>query len=284
MKVIQDPQAMSNYAQGLRRRGKSIGFVPTMGYLHAGHLSLIKRARKETEVVVISIFVNPAQFTPREDFKKYPRDFKRDRKLSKDSGVDVIFNPKPSQMYAQDYATYINVERLSKVLCGRSRPGHFRGVTTVVAKLFNIVKPTISYFGQKDAQQAILIRKMVKDLNMDTKIKVLPIVRENDGLAMSSRNKYLSPEERKDAKILFQSLQEAKKMIKCKERNSSRIISSIKKILVSKKSAKIDYVEIVDACSLRPQKRLEGQALIALAVWIGKTRLIDNMIVKAKDR
>lgn len=263
-----------------KREGRTVGFVPTMGYLHEGHLSLIKGARKENDLVVASIFVNPIQFGPHEDYKTYPRDFKRDEKLAKDSGADVIFYPAVKEIYPDEYSTYVEVEGLNNVLCGTSRPGHFKGVTTVVAKLFNIVQPDIAYFGQKDAQQAIIIKRMVSDLNIPVKIRVMPIIREKDGLAMSSRNVYLSEEERRDARVLFSSLQIACGMIKSGEVVSSRIISAIKGMIQEKKTARIDYVSLVDPLSLKNVKKISGTVLLALAVWVGKTRLIDNIIVR----
>lgn len=280
MRIIRSPTKMQKFSDRARRRGRSIGFVPTMGYLHEGHLSLIRKARKETDLVVISIFVNPAQFGPREDYRRYPRDLERDMRLSRGAGVDVIFYPLVRQMYPEGFVTYVDVEDLTCVLCGRSRPGHFRGVTTVVTKLFNIVKPEVAYFGQKDAQQAIVIKRMTKDLNMGIKIKVGPIVREPDGLAMSSRNKYLSTSQRRQALALKQALQKAKVMVKSGEFDANKVKSAICEIIKKKKSAKIDYVSIVDPETLRGLKRIKKKTLIALAVWVGKTRLIDNAVVR----
>jgi pantothenate synthetase (EC 6.3.2.1) len=239
-----------------KKQGKTIGFVPTMGYLHEGHLSLLRQAKKDCDICVVSIFVNPIQFGPREDFKKYPRNIKRDECLSKRAGVDIIFYPSADQMYPSGYSTYVNVEKLSNVLCAKSRTGHFKGVATVVAKLFNIVQPDIAYFGQKDAQQAIIIHKMAQDLNMPLTIKVMPTVREKDGLAMSSRNVYLNHQGRRDATILNMSLKDARQMIKQGERSSQRIISHINKIIKGKANIKIDYIECVDAQDLLPLKKL----------------------------
>jgi pantoate--beta-alanine ligase len=254
-----------------------------MGYLHKGHLSLMKKARKETDIVIISIFVNPTQFGPHEDYTQYPRDLEKDTQLAKAVGVDVVFVPTVAAMYPQGFSTFVNVEEITDCLCGQSRPGHFRGVTTVVMKLFNLVKPDIAYFGQKDAQQAIVIKRMVKDLDMDIKIKVLPIVRESDGLAMSSRNTYLNLQERKDATVLFHALQRARTMVASGVREPRKIISNMKRIIRQKQSAKIDYVAVVDTENLKTLKRISGEVLIALAVWIGKTRLIDNIIIRVKS-
>jgi len=279
VKTIKNIPNMISYSRAMHKSGKGIGFVPTMGYLHEGHLSLIRKARKEADVVIISIFVNPAQFSPEEDLKKYPRDFEGDERLARSCGVDAIFYPEAKDIYPEDYRTYVNVEELTKALCGASRPGHFRGVTTVVAKLFNIVQPDSAYFGQKDAQQAILIKQMVKDLNMPVKIKVLPIVREKDGLAMSSRNAYLKAQERKDALILYQSLLKARELIKKGEKNASKIKAAMRKMIVEKKTTKIDYISIISAENLKDVKSTGPGTLIAVAVKIGRARLIDNIKV-----
>ena len=264
----------------LKREGKRIGFVPTMGYLHEGHLSLIRKARGENDIVVISIFVNPTQFGPREDYRRYPRDLKRDLRLAREEGVDIVFYPSVEEMYPTKYRTYVEVEELSNVLCGKSRPGHFRGVTTVCAKLFNIVLPDVAYFGQKDAQQAIIIKRMVRDLNFPLKIKVLPIVREKDGLALSSRNVYLSSEERKEATVLYRSLKIAEQMVKEGVKDSRKIKRRVRSMISRKETAKIDYVEIVSLEDLEPVTVIDKPALLALAVWFGKARLIDNTILK----
>jgi len=263
----------------LRRDGKIIGFVPTMGYLHEGHLSLLRIARQKSDVTVMSIFVNPTQFGPNEDFDRYPRDFARDEKLAEANGCDIVFYPSIEEMYPQPYLTYVNVEKITTGLCGASRPGFFRGVTTVVTKLFNIVKPHLAVFGQKDAQQAIVVRQMVRDLNFDLEIVIAPIVREPDGLAMSSRNTYLSESERKEAVVLYKALMHAKKLIEAGERDAEFLKREMSKIINSAPSARIDYVAIVDAYQLRELLKLEGEVLIALAVWIGNTRLIDNLII-----
>ena len=280
MKIIKSINVMKHFSNQLRAKGEKIGFVPTMGYLHKGHLSLMHQARKKCDRLVISIFVNPTQFAPQEDFERYPRDPARDRQLAKEVGVDIIFSPSASQMYGKDYATYVSVERLSNILCGVPRPIHFRGVTTVVMKLFNIIRPHIAYFGQKDFQQAVIIQRMVKDLNMDLKIRVLPIVREKDGLAMSSRNAYLSEEERRESPILYQVLKEARRAVRKGERESKRIISLMRRMILRKKRARIDYLAIVDRLTLEPVGKIKGEVAILLAVWIGKTRLIDNILIK----
>lgn len=280
MKVIKTIQALRRYIRSVKVKGKKVGFVPTMGYLHEGHLSLMRRAKRDCDIAIASIFVNPAQFGPKEDYKKYPRDMKRDLKLARSATLDCLFAPSASQMYPREYLTYVNVDKLSSVLCGASRPGHFRGVATVVTKLFNIVQPDAAYFGQKDAQQARIIEKMAEDLNMPVKIKVMPIVREQDGLAMSSRNVYLNARERKDALILYRALCLAKSLISAGERNAAKIARAMRGMISEIAYAIIDYVEIVDKDSLTPLKILKGEVLIALAVWFGKTRLIDNIAVK----
>ena len=280
MKIVNNISRMTTLSKIYKKEGKSIGLVPTMGYLHEGHLSLVRTAKKHTDVVVMSIFVNPTQFGLGEDFDKYPRDFKRDEELARTAGVDVVFYPSVNEMYPEGYATFVNVENLSDTLCGSSRSGHFKGVATVVTKLFNIVKPEIAYFGQKDAQQAIILKKMAQDLNMDVDIRMLPTVREKDGLAMSSRNTYLSGEERSDSVCLYHSLKRAEDLIDKGERDSRKVIKAMEDVIKEKKSARIDYISIVNTGNLKELKTLSGEALIALAVFIGKTRLIDNIIRK----
>ncbi len=280
MKIIDSIARMSTLVKILKKESKSIGFVPTMGYLHEGHLSLVKTAKKHTDVVVMSIFVNPLQFGPSDDLDKYPRDFKHDEEAARSVGVDVVFYPSVKEMYPPGYSTYVNVEGLSDTLCGKSRSGHFRGVTTVVAKLFGIIKPDIAYFGQKDAQQAIIIRKMIEDLNMGIEMKILPTVRDMDGLAMSSRNTYLSAAEREDAYILYQSLEKTEEMIAAGERDPRKVIKAIEAMISERPAARIDYIAIVDTKTLQDVSAISGETLIALAVFIGKTRLIDNIIVK----
>lgn len=261
-------------------KNQRIGFVPTMGALHEGHLSLIRQARKDNKLVVVSIFVNPKQFGPNEDLKKYPRMLKKDLSLCRKEGVDFVFYPTPEGMYPKGHSTYVNVEGLSVALCGRSRPGHFKGVTTVVAKLLNLIRPDVLYLGQKDAQQAIIIKKMVENLNFPVAIRVMPTVRQRDGLAISSRNIYLNSKERKEAVVLYQALRLAKLLITNGARDTKRIISRMSQLIKRKKSVRIDYIEIVDTANLLPVRKVKGNCLIALAVYIGKTRLIDNLIIK----
>lgn len=260
--------------------GKTIGFVPTMGYLHEGHLSLAKRSAQDNDFTVMSIFVNPTQFGPNEDFERYPRDLEKDLILAESAGVDVVFAPSVGEMYPEGYKSYVNVEGITEVLCGQSRPGHFRGVTTVVNKLFNIVEPDKAYFGQKDAQQVIVIKKMVRDLNMNLEVVTCPIIRESDGLAMSSRNVYLNSDERKAAVILSKSLFEAEALIKQGETSRKKIVEYIESRIKTEKLAEIDYIEVVSADNLETMEQLKGNILIALAVRFGKTRLIDNVILE----
>jgi pantoate--beta-alanine ligase len=280
VKVVTSVREMQRLAEAWRRQGRRIGFVPTMGCLHVGHLSLIRIAKQRSDIVVASIFVNPTQFGPKEDFKRYPRDITRDKKLAVGAGCDVLFVPRTQDMYPQGYATYVMVEGLSKGLCGRSRPIHFRGVTTVVAKLFHIVKPHLAVFGQKDAQQAVILQRMARDLNFDTRILVAPIVREKDGLAMSSRNVYLSTGERKQALVLSRALRKAKQMVSKGERKASVIKNTIIQLIRGAKDAVIDYVEVVHPETLEDLTLLGDRALVALAVKFGSTRLIDNTLIK----
>ncbi len=252
-----------------------------MGFLHEGHLSLIRKAKSECDIVVVSVFVNPTQFAPSEDYSRYPRDIERDAALASESGCDILFVPTAEEMYPSEFASYVAVEQLSAVLEGKFRPTHFKGVTTVVAKLFNIVQPRIAYFGQKDAQQFIIIKKMVSDLNIPIHIEIIPTVREADGLAMSSRNVYLSHDERKNAVVLNQSLKHAETVIRSGERDSSVIIASMRDLIQSKNPAQIDYIEIVDTTTLQSKRMLSGgdEILIPLAVRFGSTRLIDNILL-----
>ena len=282
MKTVENISRMSTFVKIMKKENKSIGFVPTMGYLHEGHLSLVRVAKKHTDVVVMSIFINPIQFGPAEDFKKYPRDLRRDEGLAGEAGVDVIFYPSLEDMYPEGYATYVTVEKLTDTLCGESRPGHFKGVATVVTKLFNIVRPDIAYFGQKDMQQALMIKKMAQDLNMGIDIKVMSIVREKDGLAMSSRNMYLQDQERKDAVVLCQSLKHAENLVKQGERDAKKIVKAVEDMIKQKPTARIDYVKAVDTKELRDIKIISGEIMIALAVFFGQTRLIDNTVITVK--
>ena len=279
MEIVKTIEKVKKIVAKVKSAGRKIGLVPTMGALHEGHFSLIRAAKKQTNFVVVSIFVNPTQFGPGEDLAKYPRPFKKDANACRKLGVDIIFAPTVKQMYPEKNITWVNVEKLSKPLCGKSRPGHFRGVATVCSKLFNIVGPDVAFFGQKDAQQAIVIQQMAADLNMPLKIVIYPTVREKDGLAMSSRNAYLRPKERKDAALLYAALQEAEVFIAAGERKSKTLISLMKKILKISRQIKIDYISIVDAKTLEELKRAKGKVLIAVAAKIGKTRLIDNIIV-----
>lgn len=282
MKLVTSPEKMQVLSENLRLRGKHIGFVPTMGALHDGHLSLIRAARKASDIVVVSIFVNPIQFGPKEDYRKYPRNLEKDRKLLKNLGVDIVFVPKVKDIFKEGFDTFVEVPKLSKKLCGTSRPGHFRGVTTIVIKLFNIVNPYIAFFGFKDFQQQVIIKKMVKDLNMDIKIISLPIVRESDGLAMSSRNMYLSKKERKSALVLRKSLLLAKKMIGSGESSPSKVKKAMKRLIRKEPPVKLDYLSICNPETLEEVKRLNGQSLIALAAYVGRARLIDNITVKPR--
>ncbi|HPV62754.1 MAG TPA: pantoate--beta-alanine ligase [Fervidobacterium sp.] len=279
MRLIQNVSEMKALSKSVIDDGKTIGFVPTMGYLHQGHLSLVQKAREENDIVVVSIFVNPTQFGPNEDYNRYPRDLERDLRLLNPFNVDYIFNPSVEEMYPAYYSVYVDETEMSKYLCGARRPGHFRGVCTVVTKLFNIVRPTRAYFGQKDAQQFRILRRMVENLNMDVEMVEMPIVREPDGLAMSSRNVYLSDEERREAPRLYKSLLEAKRLIDGGERDVQKIKDAMQRVL-NHPLLKIDYVEIVDEKTLIPVDRIEGDVIVAIAVFFGKARLIDNVIIK----
>ena len=282
LQVIESVKAMQSHCERLRLAGKKISFVPTMGYFHEGHLSLMKEARRTADHVVVSIYVNPTQFGPKEDFSKYPRDFDRDAAMAKSVGVDVIFFPPNSEMYPEGYQTYVNVEKVTQNLCGLSRPGHFRGVTTVCCKLFNIVKPHSAIFGRKDYQQLAAIKRMVADLNMDLEIVGMPTFREPDGLAMSSRNVYLSKEERASALSLVGSLKMAQKLYADGERNAVKIIRQAEKIINNAPFTAIDYIKICDAATLEDVLEIKGEAVMALAVKVGKTRLIDNSVLGDK--
>ncbi|HEV8204762.1 MAG TPA: pantoate--beta-alanine ligase [Pyrinomonadaceae bacterium] len=288
MEIINRRQRMSSVARKIRReQDRTVGLVPTMGALHEGHLSLVREARRMCDVVVVSVFVNPAQFGPGEDFAHYPRDLTKDTALLTDYNVDYIFAPPVEEIYPKGFSTYVNVEGLSEQLEGASRPGHFRGVSTVVTILLNTIRPDFAFFGQKDAQQALVIRRLVKDLAFDTEIVILPIVREDSGLAISSRNLYLTADEQKSATILHKALKQAKQAFKDGERNATRITDLIRQTVESEPRARLDYVTIADAETLEKLDRVdERPTLIALAAYVGKTRLIDNMIlnkVKKKD-
>ncbi|OGV31662.1 MAG: pantoate--beta-alanine ligase [Lentisphaerae bacterium GWF2_45_14] len=275
MKIFNSIKEMQVFSLSSKRDGKKVAVVPTMGFLHEGHMSLIDIAKKEADIVVVTIFVNPTQFGPNEDFSRYPRDFERDSRLCHERGTDAIFAPEASEMYPTGASTWITEDSLSKGLCGKSRPLHFRGVTTVVAKLFNAVLPDLAVFGQKDAQQLAVIKRMVRDLNFPVKIIAGPIVREADGLAMSSRNKYLSPDERKNALSISSALREAGKKIFGDSAGLRDFVSS----KISSNGGRVDYVEVVDAETLEPDCNFERPLLIAVAAYFGTTRLIDNTII-----
>lgn len=280
VETIQTVEKMHEVSNRLRREGKKIALVPTMGYLHEGHLSLLRLAKQTSDIVVMSLFVNPTQFGPAEDLDKYPRDFRGDLEKAADEGVDYCFAPNTKEMYPSGFQTYVEVEELTKHLCGASRPTHFRGVTTVVMKLFNAVKPHIAIFGQKDYQQLQVIRRMVEDMNMEIKIKAGPIVREHDGLAMSSRNALLSTRERKQAASIIEGLKCAERLFGRGERCALQLVSSAKKVIEAEPETKIDYVELRDPITLEKLERVEDQGLLAAAVFVGKTRLIDNMVLE----
>ena len=280
MRICTTIDEMRAASRAARHEGKRLGLVPTMGALHEGHLSLVRAAKAKCDVVAVSIFVNPLQFGPTEDLAKYPRTFDHDRDLLEKGAIDILFAPTPEEMYPAGALTYVTVEGLSEKLCGRSRPGHFRGVTTVIAKLFHIVVPDVAFFGQKDAAQATIIRRMVQDLNMPVQIVVCPIVREPDGLAMSSRNAYLGQQERKSARVLNRSLTEVQNRFDRGERSTADLIRAGKQVLAQEPTVRLDYFEIVDPTTLDPIHEVAGSALVAIAAFVGKTRLIDNVLVK----
>lgn len=278
MKVITTIDEVRDQVKSWRNNGESIGLVPTMGYLHEGHQSLMASAKKDNQRVIVTIFVNPMQFGPKEDLASYPRDLERDKKACQQMGVDLIFCPSADEMYDANFNSYVNVNGLTDALCGKKRPGHFKGVCTVVTKLFNITQPDRAYFGQKDAQQLAVIQRMVQDLNIPIEIIGCPIVRESDGLAKSSRNSYLSEQERLAAICLYRSIEQAKQMIKAGEKSVSTILKAMKNVINNEPLAKIDYIEFVDFATLTNVDVLKQDSLCALAVYIGKTRLIDNFI------
>lgn len=279
MKVVKTVKEVREIVSEWRSQGLTIGLVPTMGFLHEGHQSLIQRSASENDCTVVSVFVNPIQFGPNEDLEAYPRDLNRDMKAVEEAGGDIIFNPEPSEMYPGHFTSFIDTTETTELLCGAVRPIHFRGVCTVVGKLFNIVMPDRAYFGQKDAQQLATVKRFVRDLNFPLDIVACPIIREADGLAKSSRNTYLNSEERKAALILSQSLKKGKEAIDNGERDSQKVISIIRENLEKEPLARIDYVEVVDFENIQRIARIEGETLVAIAVYIGKTRLIDNFIV-----
>jgi pantoate--beta-alanine ligase len=287
MKIIKTIKGLQRELQSLKRQGKRIGFVPTMGYFHEGHLTLMRQSKRENDVTVVSLFVNPTQFGPKEDLAKYPRDLRRDAKMASSVGVDVLFVPTVEEMYPRPQTMFVDPGTLADGLCGASRPGHFRGVATVVAKLINIVGPDKMYLGRKDAQQVAVLKRMVADLNIPVIIRVGKTVRERDGLAMSSRNTYLSPDERTQAPILYRALQQAKKAISSGETDAEKIISQIKTLILEGSDVTIDYVSVVDATNLQPVRRITREVrdvLIAVAAKFGTTRLIDNTLVPCRQR
>jgi pantoate--beta-alanine ligase len=277
LRICRSPARLQAFCLDARRRGVRIGFVPTMGALHRGHLALVRCARMRADLVVVSIFVNRTQFGPGEDFGAYPRDLRRDLDLLRAAGVDIVFCPADKGMYAPDASTFVDETVLARGLCGRSRPGHFRGVTTVVAKLFNIVQPTLAVFGRKDAQQALVVRRMVRDLNFPVRVVVAPTVREPGGLALSSRNAYLSPDEREDARCLSRALRGVRSKVRCGERDVKTLCRQVAAVV--RRHARLEYVSIVDAETLAPLDTVDRRALVALAARVGRTRLIDNAVV-----
>ena len=278
MKIVKTIEEVRSAVKAWKAEGLTVGLVPTMGFLHEGHESLILRAAKENDRVVVSDFVNPTQFGPGEDLESYPRDLNRDAALCENAGAALLFNPEPSEMYAEDACTFVDMRALTGELCGKSRPIHFSGVCTVVSKLFNIVTPDRAYFGQKDAQQLAVIRRMVRDLNFGIEIVGCPIIREADGLAKSSRNTYLNEEERKAALVLSKAVKLGSEMAESGEKSADAIVSAMKKVIEAEPMAKIDYVQAVDAVSVEPITEMKPPVLVAMAVYIGKTRLIDNFI------
>jgi pantoate--beta-alanine ligase len=279
MKVVSSADQVHAAVRTAKTQHQRVGFVPTMGALHDGHLSLVRAARQQCQFVVVSVFVNPTQFGPNEDFKSYPRDLNRDRQMLEAENISLLFAPEVEEMYPAGANTFVTVEGLSDRLCGRSRPGHFRGVTTVVSKLFNIVEPDAAFFGQKDAAQAAIVRKMVRDLKFDVQIVVCPIVREADGLAMSSRNAYLNPSERKQALVLFRALSRVQTLADQGEADAANLIAAAKSVIAEEPAVRLDYVEAVNSGSLEPVNDISQGALVALAAFVGKTRLIDNIVL-----
>ncbi len=279
MRTLHTIHEMTAWSEACRREGLKIGYVPTMGAFHDGHASLMRRARKECARVAVSLFVNPIQFSSGEDFDRYPRDLDNDVRLAAESGVDVLYVPSVAEMYPKGFATYVDQDDLPEKLCGPFRPGHFRGVMTVVTKLLCIVRPHVAYFGQKDYQQTLIVRRMATDLNMGVDVRVLPTVREEDGTAMSSRNRYLGPKQRKDAAILHKALKRAEDLIEEGENSSAKIIGEMRRVIRRVKGTKVDYIAIVNQFTLEHVKEIKGKILVALAVRIGNTRLIDNLMM-----
>jgi pantoate--beta-alanine ligase len=280
MKTIKTIKEMKEFSSRARGTAKTIAFVPTMGFFHEGHLSLMREGRRRGDLLIVSLFVNPTQFGPHEDFKNYPRDFERDSKMAREVGTDILFAPEAGEMYPPDHQTIVRVGKVTQNLCGVSRPTHFQGVTTVVLMLFEIVMPHVAIFGEKDYQQLVTVQQMARDLHMSVEVMGMPTVREADGLAMSSRNTYLLPEERKAALSLYRSLQKARQLLQKGERKADRILQEMKGILQSEPLVKIDYVQICDAHTLQDVDRVEGDVVVALAAYLGKTRLIDNVVFR----
>ena len=276
MEIINDIRRMQKICLDLRREGRRIAFVPTMGFLHPGHLSLLAEGRERSDVLVLSIFVNPTQFGANEDLEAYPRDFERDAALAREAGVDLLFHPLPAAIYPPGYATYVDVEGLTGTLCGASRPGHFRGVTTVVTKLFSIVQPHLALFGQKDFQQLAVIRRMTLDLNLPVEIVGMPIVREADGLAMSSRNVYLTPDQRRQALVLSRALAKARQLAAAGMGEAGAILEKLRAMIEAQPAARLDYLQVCHQLTLQEQERVDADSVLLMAVFIGQTRLIDN--------
>jgi pantoate--beta-alanine ligase len=279
MRVLETIHELKSALASVREAGKRIGFVPTMGAFHEGHLALMRRARRETDVVVVSNFVNPLQFSAGEDYDRYPRNLPNDIRLAETVPVDILFVPSVAEMYAKGFRTFVDQDELPTKLCGAFRPGHFRGVMTIVAKLFNVCRPHVAYFGQKDYQQVLITRRMVIDLNFDIDVRMVPTVREEDGLAMSSRNSYLGPKQRKDAAYIHQAIQHAKDLVEHGATSSAQVTREIRRILKKIKGSRIDYIEFVNQDTLEPIREIKGKALVAVAVRVGKARLVDNALI-----
>jgi pantoate--beta-alanine ligase len=282
VEVVKETGRIRDVVERARTAGRVVGLVPTMGFFHEGHLELMKRARAECDLVVVTLFVNPTQFGPAEDYEAYPRDFERDRALAEGVGVDYLFAPEAEEMYPEGFQTSVSVERLSKVMCGAARTGHFDGVATVVAKLFNIITAHKAYFGQKDAQQLLIIRRMAKDLDFPVEVVAVPTVRERGGLAMSSRNSYLSPEERSAATALYRSLEAAASLIESGEKRAGVVREEMEKVISAEPLVNLEYIAICDNIYLQPLSELSGEVLVALAARVGKARLMDNMVFNVK--
>jgi pantoate--beta-alanine ligase len=280
MRIVRTVEEMKAAVRGRSARGERVGLVPTMGALHDGHLSLVRASLARTDVTVVSIFVNPAQFGPKEDLSKYPRDLAKDAAFLEREGVDLVFHPEPKEIYPEGFRTYVEVMGLQDKLCGASRPGHFRGVCTVVLKLFEIIRPDIAFFGWKDAQQFIILRRMAKDLGLDVRMEAHPLVRDADGVALSSRNAYLSADERSAARVLSRSLEEARRLVAAGERDAAAVLRRVRELVAAEPLVRLDYAEAVGTDDLEPVPRIEGETLVALAAHVGSTRLIDNILIQ----